>query len=111
MTLLVDGVEAVATACNIGSNFVMLYALCRDPEHKVPPMVLGLQISANVCWILYAGLRPDPYLAATACMSMMTQVASLVLLRTKRRAIPQATSQSRLPLVPPSEGCRITSAR
>ena len=78
-------VELCATICNMSSNIVMLSKMYNDPNQKVPPIVILLQVIANILWFSFAVLQTDAYLGTTTFSSLSMQLLTLYLVVQKKR--------------------------
>ena len=70
-------VEAIATACIMLANAVILRETCAKTDASIPKCALALQIAANVAWMTYAIGDRDVYLCSTATTSLGMQCSSL----------------------------------
>ena len=77
--------EAFATTFNISSNLFMFLYMLKDTEQKVPSSVIYLQICGNVSWIISSLIRRDPYLCTTSTSSLLFQMSTAFILRTKSK--------------------------
>lgn len=94
--------EAGAAACNLAANAVLLRRALRDARGPVPLAGVGLQLAASALWAAHAALvARDPYLLATAAASGAMQLAVVAALWRAAGAVRAATSETRLPCLPP----------
>ena len=98
--------EFCATFLNISSNAFMMYKTYYEPTKPVPIPVVCLQMSANLCWIIFSLSKSDMYLFTTANTSIFLQSFTLHFLvknkistQIKSSIIKQSTSEEELPRI------------
>lgn len=92
--------ELCATSSNICANAFMMIQTCKYPGNPVPIRVICVQITANVCWIVYAIQIQDVYLLCTALTSATLQCFTVKFLsrrQTTKSKIPLSVSDESLP--------------
>ena len=66
------------------SNVVMLTKMYIDSNQKMQPIVILLQIIANILWFSFAVLQSDAYLGTTTFSSLSMQLLTFYLVVKKK---------------------------
>ena len=95
-------IQSTATACAVMSNTLLTIRLCNNPEAPVSRVILFLQMSASLGWIVFSVAVSNYFLLSTACtnLGLFLSCFTYITKRKQTNKIQEIDSESELPRFP-----------